>query len=326
MIRGIPVVLYLLLGAVAALGPGCGDGHEHSHKDHHHDHDHSGPNPHIWLDPVLAQQLVEHAGEQLAPMFDGDAPKRNIVVSIHPLKGLIDGVVGERARVDVLLPPGRSPHGFELTPDQMRLLERADALIVVGRKLDDWALKAAKPRGKSIAVVSLADALDHKHGKDEKHDDRDEDAHDDDDHAEHALSAGVEAVVTKLKALDAKHKQQLADVKVKQLVTFHNAFDLLAERYGLEVVEHLTEIELAGGREVTPEQLDEVTHAVEAHGLKVLYAEPQFPDRALHAVRQATGVAILRLDPLGNPNQDGYRDYFEMMESNLKVLAEGQSR
>ena len=58
--------------------------------------------------------------------------------------------------------------------------------------------------------------------------------------------------------------------------------------------------------------------------LKTIYAEPAYPDTALHAIAEATGAKVLRLDDLGGPQREGYRTYFEMMESNLKVLVEGQ--
>jgi zinc transport system substrate-binding protein len=91
------------------------------------------------------------------------------------------------------------------------------------------------------------------------------------------------------------------------------------------VVAHLTEIELAPGGEVTPRQLRETIDAVTRYNLKVIYAEPQFPDTAMQAIRQQTGVQILRLDPQGHPEVEGYRTWFEMMRSNMATLVQGQN-
>jgi len=48
------------------------DEHAHGHEDEHahdhnhsHAHDHGGVDPHVWLDPVLMRQAVEHLGERL---------------------------------------------------------------------------------------------------------------------------------------------------------------------------------------------------------------------------------------------------------------------
>ena len=45
------------------------DDHDHDHEedDHDHDHDHShAVDPHVWLDPVLAQDMVEHIAEEIS--------------------------------------------------------------------------------------------------------------------------------------------------------------------------------------------------------------------------------------------------------------------
>jgi zinc transport system substrate-binding protein len=125
--------------------------------------------------------------------------------------------------------------------------------------------------------------------------------------------------------VDVDFRAATERLRSRKLVTFHNAFDLLAERYELEVVAHLTEIELAPGGEVTPRQLRETIDAVTRYNLKVIYAEPQFPDTAMQAIRQQTGVQILRLDPQGHPEVEGYRTWFEMMRSNMATLVQGQN-
>ncbi len=83
--------------------------------------------------------------------------RTHIVASIQPLGSLAEQLVqgihgaGDQAEqggeVEVLLPPGRSPHGFELTPHQVKALAEADMLIVAGDGLDTWAETAAKRRG-----------------------------------------------------------------------------------------------------------------------------------------------------------------------------------
>ncbi|MEX2213605.1 MAG: zinc ABC transporter substrate-binding protein [Phycisphaeraceae bacterium] len=313
-----------LLTAVAvtlslALLEGCGDGHDHAHDGHHHDHDHSGPNDHVWMDPVGAKRFIEGIGPVLAEVIDaGKVSNRKpiIVASIHPLTSLLREVVGEAAEVRTMLPQGSSPHGFEVTPEVVRTLGKADLVVIVGRKLDPWAEKAAKNLGRSdvklVRLIELVEAVEENRIQPLS--------------AEHALSPRLRSVVTKLETMHDRFAAALAQVKTKELVTFHNAFDLLATRYGLKVVAHLTEMDLPTGAEVTPQQLREVKDAVKEHGLKVLYAEPQYPEQALRAIQEATGVSILRLDDIGGPDRPGYATYFEMMESNVKTLIEGQSR
>lgn len=198
------------------------DGHDHAaHADHaapdaHAGHAHSGPNPHLWLDPVLTRQFVQ-----------------NIL-----------------------------PEIFALAPDD-------------------------------IARTSTRTA--------------------------------AELLDQKLQRLDEQYKAQLAKLERKDMVTFHNAFDLVTLRYGLRVAAHLTDVELAPGGEVNASQLIETIKTIRQLKLKVLYAEPQFPDRATQVITQETGAAILRLDPLGGRGLPDYSNYFEMMDSNLNVILQGQS-
>ncbi len=313
--------IFALLLALA----GCGDGHgrDHGHKDHHHghghhhDHDHSGPNAHLWLDPLLVKQFIEMVPHDLGRVLAAakkENRKANLVVSIHPLASLISELVGEEATITTMLPQGGSPHGFELTPDILRKLGQADALLIIGMNLDPWAEKAAKNTGKTNLPVIAFAALVEKH----------QDGLSQPLPADHALGPAQAALLAKLDALHEKYGQALSKVAVKEMVTFHNAFDLLAARYGLKVVAHLTEMDLPTGAEVTPTHLREARDAVKRHRLKTLYAEPTYPDSALNAIAEATGARVLRLDDLGGPDRQGYRTYFEMMESNLKVLVEGQ--
>lgn len=289
----------------------------------------------------------------------GDGSEKPVVVaSIYPLASLAGQVLGEDVRVETLLPAGATPHGLELTADRLRMLAEADALLVVGRGLDNWALRAAERTGRKIPVLSMAEMVEGESLS--PHHDHAHDAHD--DHGDHghgplnphvwldpvramafvealteemsqrfpehaqAIRERAERLTAELAELDAAYREQLADVDVKQLITFHNAFDLLAERYGLEVVAHLTPIELNPGAEVTPARLLAAVAAVERHGLSVVYAEPQFPLAAVAALQNQTGVAVMRLDPLGAPNRPGYATYQQMMRSNLQTLVQGQRR
>jgi zinc transport system substrate-binding protein len=316
------------------------DGHAHDGHDHHgHDHDHSGPNPHIWLDPVAVHAFVGELGAALRPVHqqamqaDASDPKPVIVASIQPLGSLVEELAGDWATVRTLLKPGATPHGVSLTPRQMTELSDAKLLVVVGMGLDDWAVKAAKSAGREeLAVVRMGGEVDQeirKSGDQEIGTGAAPQAVGDPQRPRPLASELGERVVwlrDRVAALHGEYGAALHVVPVKQMVTFHNAFDPMAERYGLKVVAHLTEIELSAGGEVTPGKLDEAIKAVKRHKLRVIYAEPQFPETALRALRDETGVTVLRLDPIGNPNVDGYRTWFEMMRSNLKTLVQGQSK
>ena len=68
----------------------AGDHDDHGHDDHGHGHDHEGGNPHVWLDPVLAQQQVENIRDGLigADPANRKSYRKNAKAYIQQLKQL----------------------------------------------------------------------------------------------------------------------------------------------------------------------------------------------------------------------------------------------
>lgn len=294
---------------------------------------------------------------------EGDGPgegseRVRVVVSILPLGSLAQQIVGEAGEVDVLLPPGRSPHGFELTANQVRRLAEADVVLVVGGGVDPWAAQAAERSGRAVMLIEMHELMvevfdleDAPHDHDDHHHDHDHHhgpinphhwldplrvaafvSHVGDrlaeQHPHHraTLERNVRNLLATIDEVDDAYREALVDVRRRELITFHNAFDPLAERYGLRVIAHLTPIELTPGGEVTPRRLRNAIEAIESYDLPVVYAEPQFPDRAIEALSDQTRAAILRLDPIGHPRREGYQTWQATMRSNLEVLVDGQNR
>jgi zinc transport system substrate-binding protein len=273
---------------------------------------------------------------------NGSVGKPVIVASIFPLANLAEQLTGDWADVVLLLPASESPHHAELTPDKTRQLALADFAVVVGMALDPWAEKAIEAAGnKRLRVVRFSDLIagdaspkgttpSNNHlWLDPVLTSKFVQAFSEQlmqrypDHAT-TISAAAERLLGDLHQLDREYADQLAAVPERRLITFHNAFDLIAERYGLEIVVRLTDIELSPGGEVTPERIREALEAIRKYKLKVLYAEPEFPDQVIARLHEETGADVLQLDPQGNPAVEGYRTYQEMMRSNLKTLVKGQ--
>ena len=273
---------------------------------------------------------------------NGSAGKPVIVASIFPLANLTEQLTGDWADVVMLLPASESPHHAELTPDKMRQLAHADFLVVVGMGLDPWAEKGIEAaENKRLRVVRFSDliaagALSKSSPPSNNHlwldpvltskfiqtfSEQLKDRYP--DHAA-TIGAAAERLLDDLRRLDREYADQLAAVPERRLITFHNAFDLIAVRYGLEIVVRLTDIELSPGGEVTPERIREALEAIRKYKLKVLYAEPEFPDQVIARLHEETKADVLQLDPQGNPAVEGYRTYQEMMRSNLKTLVMGQ--
>ncbi|MDP1663341.1 MAG: metal ABC transporter substrate-binding protein [Phycisphaerales bacterium] len=263
----------------------------------------------------------------------------NVVVSIPPLKGLIEPLLPPGSTITVLIPPGVSEHGYEIPPRQLKEAINADLLVWIGGMepaVDKLA--ASNPRA-SRTDLKLADALKlHIHAHDHGAADHDHaDHHGDDPHiwldpakakeivravadkvkllrtdtdGKHEADSAASALDFKLNTLDADFKSALAPAKVRTIVVGHDAFGWLAKRYDLKTVA----ISGLNASEPTPGDLQKAKEAVRANGLKAVFKEPQLSDAAAKRIADETGVKVLTLDPLG----DG--DYFKMMRANLAAI------
>jgi ABC-type Zn uptake system ZnuABC Zn-binding protein ZnuA len=100
--------------------------------------------------------------EALPPGAEG---KIVVIATILPLADWARQVGGDRVYVQTLLPAGASPHTFDPTPRDMRLISRAKLLLKVGLHMDDWGASLATSAGKDgPRVISLGETLQ-KQGK-----------------------------------------------------------------------------------------------------------------------------------------------------------------
>lgn len=283
-------------------------------------------------------------------------------VTIAPLKGLLQPLIDaangvnpgagsgpSSETVSVLIPPGRSEHGYEAPPSRLMKFKDADIVVLVGLGLEPQVEKflvehpAAGVRGRrtiefarSVGIEAEVDAdhHHHDHGPDEpcNHGSADPHLWLDPVLVEQFASvltrevaaavAGDSAAVGRVESAGAALKAQVRAVheeyaltcggfRTRTLVVGHDAWRRLAERYGLSTVA------IAGltASEPSPKALERAKSAILEHRLKVVFAEPQLSDRAAARIAEATKTTVRRLDPLGTG------DWAAMMRANLAELS-----
>lgn len=120
-------------------------------------------------------------------------------------------------------------------------------------------------------------------------------------------------LLTRVNALHDEHVQQLSPLAGKAIVTHHDAFGRLAQRYGLKVAASIKNTHAA---EATPERIADAVRAIREQGATAVFFEPQYDKAVAERIAKTAGVKLGMLDPLG----DG--DWFAMMRANLKTLAQ----
>jgi zinc transport system substrate-binding protein len=282
-----------------------------------------------------------------------------VAATIVPLGDFCRRLGGDLVQVQVLIPPGASPHIFEPAPSVMARASQARVFVYIGAGLEPWADKLLRSRGEDgLMVVEAAqgvpllkDAQHHHHEEAEepgpavRH--REEGSHD-------LHLAGnphiwldpvlAQEICRKITAAfiqaDPDHRA-LYEANLKEylaaLEALHQEIQEHARAWGLRdyVTFHpafsyfarrynlyeVGTIEEAPGREPTPRHLKDLVAAIHHYGIKVVFAEPQLNPRVAEVIAREAGVKVLMLDPMGGVPPYG-SDYLALMRHNLAVLDE----
>jgi zinc/manganese transport system substrate-binding protein len=123
------------------------------------------------------------------PEPEATAATGTVVVTTNILGDVVENLVGDRAEVEVIMPPGADPHDFAPSARQAASMREADLLVVNGLGFEEGLLSAiegAEEDGvvifeatSAVATIELDDG--HGHGDDDDGPGHDDDGHGDDD-------------------------------------------------------------------------------------------------------------------------------------------------
>lgn len=266
--------------------------------------------------------------------------------SIPPLAAILRELCRGRAEVEVLLPPGASPHTYQPTPAVVKALSKATALFYVGVNLDkEWIGKLPAtnkvellpllPSAVQLPAISHHDLDGHDHGEGEEQGGIDPHFWTDPLTVKELLPKLTAALVAldpagragyqenseqfglRLVDLDRTLRTMLGPIQAEPLLMFHPAFQYLIHRYQLTLGGL---IEPFPGREPSPKYLHEVLRQVKALKVKAIFSEPQLPKRPAQMVAETAKISVYELDPEGG--RPGRQSYEELLLFNAKVLLE----
>ncbi len=241
-------------------------------------------------------------------------------VTIAPLEMIIGEIAQGGPEVVMLLPPGASPHTYELTPSGARAAANALGVFSVSESLDAWAGQSGSRA--SIEVLSLlppellqqyasnAGDIPDPHFWMDPLAVRDllpaiasKLAEMDPPNAE-AFTHNAAEFTERLETLDLKLTELLRPIRGAGIVQHHPSMNYFFARYGLRSI---GAIEPAPGQEPTPRDLQRLADAMREHGVRVLVTEPQLPRAPVDALAEMTGARVVELDPIGGvPGRDTY--------------------
>ncbi|HYO00067.1 MAG TPA: metal ABC transporter substrate-binding protein [Actinomycetota bacterium] len=253
-----------------------------------------------------------------------DNSRRSVVTAFYPLTFVATAVAGDEADVSSITPAGVEPHDIELTAAQVRRISEADLLVYIGQgfqpAVDELVPEVAntldvltvRPPGARvndphiwldpILMVGITDTVADALSKV------------DPDNAR-TYRRNADELIDQINDLDDDFSNGLSRCDRRTIVTSHESFGHLADRFNLE------QVGIAG---IDPEQepsarrLNEVKEVVEDNDITTIFFETLLPEDLADTVAEETGAETAVLDPLESPPETG--DYISAMRANLSAL------
>lgn len=279
-----------------------------------------------------------------------DDGRLQVLASFYPLQFITEEIGGDLVDVTSLTPSGAEPHDLELSPAAARSVGDADLVVYLSdfQPAVDDAIAQREPAHVVDAATSahleaheLRDEHEdeHEHSADDGHDHGDLDPHFwldpqrladvsadvvaelsavDPDNADTYAQRGDDLVAS-LTELDTTFSEGLAQCESQLLVTSHEAFGYLAERYGLEQV-GISGIDPEA--EPSPARIKEVSSIIEDREVTTIYFETLVSPKVTETLAADLGITSAVLDPLESLS-DADGDYRSVMLSNLEALQAG---
>ena len=281
------------------------------------------------------------------------------IVATTPIAGdLTASVAGDEFEVRTLLAANTDPHEYEPRPDDIEALAGAELVIASGGDIDGWIGDAIEDSGSSADLLVLSDEIphelhgEHAHEEDEAH--TEEEAHEGEELDPHwwhdprnaaaaadqiaealaghspddasAIERRATDYIEEIEALDQGIAKCLAQVppSERKIVTDHDAFGYLAERYGIEVVGTVipaltTEAQPSAG------ELAELRETIEREGVRAVFPESSSSEGLAEVISAETGTdtgSVLFGDSLG-PEDAFTGTYLGMEAANAAALTSG---
>lgn len=264
------------------------------------------------------------------PTLADGAP--TVFVSILPQKFFVQQISGDLINVEVMVPPGASPHTYEPKPSQMRKLAESRAYFTIGVALEEaWLDRITRINPEMMVVHTeagidrMAMSGDHHHEGEQA--ETDEHGHEQGEQAEGGLDPHIwlspmlvkqqaEVIWTSLEALDPENaaayktnfqrfsdrideldgqlKRVLEGKKGMKFMVFHPSWGYFARGY--ELVQVPVEIE---GKSPKPAHLRSLIELARREQITVIFAQPQFSRKSAEVIAREIGAQVVLIDPLG---------------------------
>ncbi len=243
-----------------------------------------------------------------------------VSVSILPQKYFVDQIAGDLLQVNVLVPPGSSPHNYSILPSQMKDMAKSKVWLQIGLLTFEDALKdKLADINKELNIVNCSEGIDPIAGTEcevEGHEHAHHEAYD--PHIwlapaeskiiamntfyalkaafpQHAIvfEANYEQFSMKIDSVSELIAQKLAPLTNRNILIFHPTLGYYARQFGLQQ----TALEL-DGKEPSPKHMKAIVDLAREQNIRVIFIQKEFDaENAQQLARELEGEVVI-IDPL----------------------------
>ncbi len=289
-----------------------------------------------------------YSGGLVSKGQEPNSPK--IVATFLPIYMFTKAVGGENTEVEILIPPGTSPHEYQATPADAIAIAEADVLVKNGLGLEEFLDKLIASAGNSQLKqidsskgIEAIEEEEHHHEHEEEHEGHHHHHHEggnphlwldpvlaqqqvinirdglidaDPNNAEN-YEANAAVYLQQLQELDREFQTRLTPVAGCKFIAFHDAYPYLAQRYGLQ---QMAVVELPEDN-IAPRDLQRIINAAREFQVKGFLSESGTDDSRIRQISNDLGLPVKVIETLeAGPLDPNY--YFAAMRKNLTALEE----
>ena len=272
-----------------------------------------------------------------------------LVTSFYPIyiftKNVVNGI--DNIQVECMAEQNTGClHDYQLLSRDARLISDADAFIINGAGMETF-LEDVYLSVEDLTVIDSSENVDLLENCDEHHEENHDEHHE--EHHDHSVNSHIwmsphnaviqvtniadglislypqyENEITNNKEIYIEKLNELSDelavsakaLKGKNIITFHESYDYLANEYSFNVI---ATVESHEGGEPSAKGLAELTEIIKEHNVNVLFTEPDYKGSAATVLSNETGAEICVLNPV-TKGDNSLTSYEDIMRENMNVI------
>lgn len=292
--------------------------------------------------------LLFWACQQAEDQSESDG-KLKVVATIFPIYDFARNIGGDRVKVTMLLPPAADAHNYELKPEDIVKVSKADIFLFTNFEMEQWAYKIIKAAGEKTNVLAVetgsgtillplneSDGHEKDASKFDPHIWLDLDnaqkmvdniansfIKKDSRHSDYYLK-NAQKYKLKLIALDQRYRTELTKCQTKTILhAGHWAFAYLAHKYDLI---YIAAYNASADAEPSPQNIFALVKKIKEQNVPYIYYEDLVAPRLAQTIAKETGTGLLKLSnghDISKKDMKSDLSFTSLMEANLETLKKG---